>query len=638
VPERSTETPRQLFQCGPLKQIMGARKVTIVILTWNGLPYTKRCLESLHAETDFQGYEVIVVDNGSTDGSVEYLKSIPWVRLVHNSSNLGFAKANNQAIELCDHGSDVVLLNNDTEILQRDWLARLQQSAYRSPDIGIVGARLKRPDGMLQHAGTYMPIETFWGQQIGSLEKDINQYNLDTEVEGVVFACVYIKRNVLDEVGVLDENYFSYFEDTDYCLRSKQHGFKVICCGSVTVLHHENTSTKINRVTHSDLFGASQITFKKKWKKKLESERYTRQVNWHSLLNFPTGYATSSKEIVLELDRQNVRVNYEYLYGPGTVFPVSEPEQNGSYMLNLIKHRKLEQSAPQVCYGQADAFKTDVKSYKIGFTMLEVDGLPSSWVDCANKMDEIWTPSHFNAETFRKSGVEKPIHVMPLGVNPAYFDPSIKGFRLRGPFTFLSIFEWGERKAPEILLKAFNDEFTAEEDVVLICKTSNHDDSINIPYQVKSYGLKENGGRIIFSINEVVPSYQLGSLYRSVDCFVLATRGEGWGLPIMEAMACGLPVIATNWSGPVDFMSKDTAYLIDVEQLKPAEAKCPYYRGSSWAEPSYEHLRSLMRHVYSNRDEARMIGLKASQEMLSKWTWTHSVKRIITRLDDISGN
>lgn len=615
---------------------MDVKKVTIVILTWNGLAYTKRCLETLRGQTDFQGYEVIVVDNGSTDGSVEYLKCIPWIRLIQNNSNQGFAKANNQAIELSDNTSDVVLLNNDTEILQRDWLAKLQKAAYTSPAIGIVGARLKRPDGMLLHAGTYMPIETFWGQQIGSLEKDLNQYNLDAEVEGVVFACVYIKRSVLNEVGPLDEDYFSYFEDTDYCLRAKRHGFKVICCGSVTVLHHENTSSKINRVSHNKLFATSQRTFRKKWRGKLEAETYTRQVNWHSILNAPTGYATSSKEIVLELDRQNVRVSYKYLYGPGTVFPVTEPEQNGSYMLSLIRRRKIEPSETQVCYGQADAFKTNFKSFKIGYTMLEVDGVPPSWVRCANEMDEIWTPSHFNEESFRRSGVERPINVMPLGVNPAYFNPGIRGFRIRGPFTFLSMFEWGERKAPDILLKAFNDEFGANEDVLLICKTYNRDAAINIPNQVKSYGLNESGGRIIFSINEVVPGYQIGSLYRSVDCFVLPSRGEGWGMPIMEAMACGLPVIATNWSGPADFMSKDTAYLLDVERLKPAEAKCPYYKGFNWAEPSYDHLRSLMRHVYENRDEARMIGLRASQAVLSEWTWAQSVKKMINRLDELA--
>ena len=614
---------------------MDPRKVTIIILTWNGLEYTKRCLETLRNKTEFQNYAVMVVDNGSTDGSVEYLRSIPWIRCIENSDNRGFTRANNQAIALCDDGSDVVLLNNDTEVVQDDWLTQLQRSAYKSPDIGIVGARLRQPGGMLQHAGTYMPIDTFWGQQIGSLEKDINQYNSDAEVEGVVFACAYIKREVLNKVGLLDEDYFSYFEDTDYCLKAKRLGFKIICCGSATLIHHENTSTRVNKVSHNELFRTSQDIFKTKWRRTLETERYEKKINWHSLLNFPTGYALSSREFVLELDRQNVWVNYKYLYGPGTVFGVPEPQQlTGPYLLGSIQRRKIEPSGVQVSYGQADAFKTKYGEYKIGFTMLEVDGLPASWVQSANMMDEVWTPSTFNRETFKRSGVTKPIHVIPLGVNPAYFNPGIKGYRIDGPFTFLTMFEWGERKAPEILLKAFNDEFGSSEDVVLICKAYNQDPAVHIPAQVRNYYLKDSGGRIVFSINEVVPSYQLGSIYRSVDCFVLASRGEGWGLPILEAMACGLPVIATNWSAQSDFISNDTAYLLDVERLRPAEAKCPYYEGFNWAEPSYEHLRSLMRHVFENRDEAKTLGVRASAEVLTKWSWKQSVKKILARLDE----
>jgi len=615
---------------------MDPRKVTIIILTWNGLEYTKRCLETLRNKTEFQNYAVMVVDNGSTDGSVEYLRSIPWIRCIENSDNRGFTRANNQAIALCDDGSDVVLLNNDTEVIQDDWLTQLQRSAYKSPDIGIVGARLRQPGGMLQHAGTYMPIDTFWGQQIGSLEKDINQYNSDAEVEGVVFACAYIKREVLNKVGLLDEDYFSYFEDTDYCLKAKRQGFKIICCGSATLIHHENTSTRVNKVSHNELFRTSQDIFKTKWRRTLETERYEKKINWHSLLNFPTGYALSSREFVLELDRQNVWVNYKYLYGPGTVFGVPEPQQvTGPYLLGSIQRRKIEPSGVQVSYGQADAFKTKYGEYKIGFTMLEVDGLPASWVQSANMMDEVWTPSTFNRETFKRSGVTKPIHVIPLGVNPAYFNPGIKGYRIDGPFTFLTMFEWGERKAPEILLKAFNDEFGSSEDVVLICKAYNQDPAVHIPAQVRNYYLKDSGGRIVFSINEVVPSYQLGSIYRSVDCFVLASRGEGWGLPILEAMACGLPVIATNWSAQSDFISNDTAYLLDVERLRPAEAKCPYYEGFNWAEPSYEHLRSLMRHVFENRDEAKTLGVRASAEVLTKWSWEQSVKKILARLDEL---
>lgn len=614
---------------------MDGKKVTIIILTWNGLAYTKRCLETLRERTLFPGYEVVVADNGSTDGTVEYLRSLGWLRLIENGSNLGFVRGNNRALKECGGDSDFVLLNNDTEICQPDWLARLQASAYASPEVGIVGARLRRPDGMLQHAGTYMPVETFWGQQIGAGEKDVNQFNADSEVEGVVFACVYIRREVHERVGPLDEDYFSYFEDSDYCLKARARGFKVVCCGSATVLHHENTSTKVNKVSHGEMFLESQKTFRRKWQAALESSRYTSEVNWHSLLNFPTGYANSSRELVLELDRQKVRVNYQYLYGPGTAFVRPEPEPSASYMVNVIRGRRVNPSGVHVFYGQGDSFRTNYRSHKIGYTMLEVDGLPREWVRRANMMDEVWTPSTFNADTFRASGVERPVRVMPLGVNPAYFNPGIVGYPVPGVFTFLSAFEWGERKAPELLLRAFSDEFRSSEEAVLVCKVYNQDVSVNVPREVGRLGLREGGGRIVFSINEVVPSHQLGALYRSADCFVLPSRGEGWGLPLLEAMACGLPVIATGWGAQADFLSEEVAYPLAVDGLVPARAKCPYYEGFNWAEPSYEHLRALLRRVYENREEARLKGARASAEVLGRWTWRHSVEKIVGRLREI---
>jgi hypothetical protein len=489
---------------------------------------------------------------------------------------------------------------------------------------------------MLQHAGTYMPIETFWGQQIGAGEKDVNQFNSDAEVEGVVFACAYIKREVYERIGPLDEDYVSYFEDSDYCLKARSHGFKVVCCGSATVVHHEHASTMVNSVSQEGMFLESQKTFKEKWQAVLEGARYASELNWHSLLNFTSGYANSSRELVLELDRQGVRVNYQYLYGPDTVVARPEPEQSASYMINVIRGRRVNPAGVHVSYGQGDCFTTNGRGYKIGYTMLEVDGLPREWVRRANKMDEIWTPSSFNAGTFRASGVERPIHVMPLGVNPAYFNPEIEGYPVPGVFTFLSAFEWGERKAPELLLRAFNDEFRSDEQAVLVCKVYNQDSLINVPRAVRQLGLKESGGRVVFSINEVVATHQLGALYRSADCFVLAARGEGWGLPVLEAMACGLPVIATNWSAQTDFIHDGIAYPLSIEGLVPAEAKCPYYEGFKWAEPSYEHLRVLMRHVYENREEGRLKGAGASAEVLDRLTWRHSAEKIIRRLREVS--
>ena len=152
--------------------VTSGHPVTIIVLTWNGIDYTKRCLDTVRANTTYPGYCLIVADNGSTDGTVEYLEAQRSITSLSNGSNLGFAKGNNRAIISSDPKSDIVLLNNDTEIRQADWIERLQATAYGSPDIGVVGCRLAKPDGILQHAGTYMPIETFWGQQLGSGEKD----------------------------------------------------------------------------------------------------------------------------------------------------------------------------------------------------------------------------------------------------------------------------------------------------------------------------------------------------------------------------------------------------------------------------------------------------------------------------------
>lgn len=611
------------------------KKISIIILTWNGLTYTKRCLKTLRENTSRKDYQVIVVDNGSQDGTVDYLKNLSWVSLIENGTNLGFVKGNNLAIKKSYSSSDIVLLNNDTEIYQSDWLERLQMTAYSSPEVGIVGCRMKRPDGIFQHAGTYMPPGTYWGQQIGGGEKDVNQYSNDREVEGVVFACVYIKQEVLQSVGLLDEDYFSYFEDTDYCLKARERGYKTICCGSVTIIHHENVSTAINDVEHQDLFLASQKVFKKKWKKKIDQTRYSKNLAWHSIVNLPTGYGISSKQLILALDHHRVYVAYKYIYGRGTVFPVEEPDTSDSFMINIIRKRKINRHWIQVVYGQGDVFKSNFGSYKIGFTMLETDKIPNEWVRQANLMDEVWVPSIFNVETFRKSGVKRPIYVIPLGINPNYFNPRITGHPIDGFFTFLSIFEWGERKAPEILLKAFNDEFRSDKSVILICKTFNNDPSVNVKDQIAKLGLKASGGKIIFSLNDIVPTYQLGALYRSANSFVLSTRGEGWGMPILEAMACGLPVIATDWGAHRDFMNNENAYPVYVEKLVAAQAKCPYYDGFNWAEPSYEHLRMLMRHVYENQDEAKSKGIKAARDAAEKWTWDHSARKILERINAI---
>ena len=104
-------------------------------------------------------------------------------------------------------------------------------------------------------------------------------------------------------------------------------------------------------------------------------------------------------------------------------------------------------------------------------------------------------------------------------------------------------------------------------------------------------------------------------------------------MPLMEAMACGLPAIATDWGAHTEFAHEGICYPLKIRRTVPAVAKCPYYEGFSWADPDPDHLRFLLRHVYENREAARAKGAAAAREVAQKWTWDHSAARIAARLE-----
>jgi GT2 family glycosyltransferase len=612
------------------------RRAAIVVLCWNRWELTRRCLETLKAHTDLVEAEVIAVDNGSTDETPARLAEMPWVRVVTNATNLGYVRGNNAGIAAAPPDADVVLLNNDVEIHQDGWLDALRETAHAAPDVGIVGCRLVLPDGRLLHAGTYMLADTFWGQQIGALETDVNQYTRTRDVEGIVFACAYLRREVLARIGGLSERFRSYFEDTDFCLRAKRAGFRTVVCGAVTLVHGEHGSTSDQPKTFETLFQESRRTFRGLWGKTLAA-RYRHELSWQSILNFPTGYAMSCREILRACDAEGIRVAYTYVYGPGTPFPVREEENAHDYLLNVVSARHGgRHPRVSVVYGQGDVFLRNKGRHRIGYTMLEVDGFPEEWVRQGNEMDEVWVPSTFNRDGFLASGLKRPVHVMPLGVDIDHFHPGIRGVsNPAGDYVFLASFEWGERKRADMILKVFNQTFRRRDPVVLVCKVINVNKPTNVRAQIEALDLSANGGRIAFLHNKEFPYHQLGALYRSADCYVSAGRGEGWDMPLMEAMACGLPSIATDWGAHTEFVHDAIAYPLRSRGLVPADARAPYYKGCRWADPDPEHLAHLFRHVAEHRDEAAEKGRRAAAEMAAKWTWDHAARRIAGRLDKI---
>jgi glycosyltransferase involved in cell wall biosynthesis len=349
------------------------------------------------------------------------------------------------------------------------------------------------------------------------------------------------------------------------------------------------------------------------------------QVIWQSRWGIQIGYAVTSEELALQLDQRGVHI----MHRPT---PWHMPANVRSPRLRELMARPLRDQSILVAYDQADLFMTDYAGYKVGYTMLEVDGLPPDWVAQCNRMDEVWTPSPWGVEVFADSGVRRPLYAMPLGYSPERFHPGLPGRPIADRYTFLSVFEWGVRKGPDVLLRAYARAFTHRDDVLLLLRVNNHDAALDVGRQIAALGLSESGPPIALIYNRQLDPAQLGSLYKSVNCFVLPSRGEGWGAPVLEAMACGLPVIATNWSGQTAFLHDRVGYPLRVRSMAPADPTCPYYIGMRWAEPDADHLVELMRHVVAHRGEAQTTGERAAEEVRKRWTWEHAAQRIIERL------
>lgn len=227
----------------PTQSTDNAPTISIILVGWNNKKYLEPCLLSLYNSSLQNSFEVVVVDNGSTDGSLEMLREkFPQVIIVQNNSNVGLSRASNQGI-MVTHGPYVLLLNNDT-IVNGPSLDAMVGFLEKHPDAGAVGGRLLNEDGSFQAAGSNFPsfheeflITTRLGSLIWPSYPDITPPEQVTEVNWLGSACLMIRRDVLDKVGLLDEQYFIYGDEADLQYRIEKAGWKVNYLPNVTTIH-----------------------------------------------------------------------------------------------------------------------------------------------------------------------------------------------------------------------------------------------------------------------------------------------------------------------------------------------------------------------------------------------------------------
>ncbi len=259
--------------------------VHIVILNWNRKNDTLACIRSIK-DVKYPQLSVVLVDNASRDGTVESVReNFPAVKVIINSENFRFAGGNNVGINYAmqNKADYVLLLNNDAEV-PPDFLSELVRVAESSEDIGMLGPKIYYHDTprKIWFAGGRIEFWKGWVSHIGIRELDHGQYDITKDVDYLTGCCLLVKRKVIETVGSLDESYFIYGEDADWCIRASRAGFRLVYVPSSFIWHKVSSSS-----------GGNMSWFKNWNKMKSQLRLLGRYAKWYHWLTIPFGLVVS---------------------------------------------------------------------------------------------------------------------------------------------------------------------------------------------------------------------------------------------------------------------------------------------------------------------------------------------------------
>jgi GT2 family glycosyltransferase len=247
-------------------------RLSFILVNWNTKGHILEALRSIVDTVHDYRHEIFVVDNGSTDGSPEAIrKTFPRARLIRNEENLGFARAVNQALTQA-RGSYCMLVNSDARLTEGA-IKTLTTFMEENPDVGIAGGQLMNEDGSRQNSIAPFPslatellnkrlLRILFPRQYPGKERD---YPAPLDVDSLVGACIIVRCQAIDEVGMLDEGYFFFMEETDWCLRLKKQGWRISFVPQARILHLQGASASLAKAEARIEYYRSRYRFFTKW-------------------------------------------------------------------------------------------------------------------------------------------------------------------------------------------------------------------------------------------------------------------------------------------------------------------------------------------------------------------------------------
>jgi hypothetical protein len=351
----------------------------------------------------------------------------------------------------------------------------------------------------------------------------------------------------------------------------------------------------------------------------------------------PSGLQQAALSARAALDRAGLRTSCRDIPVPRHVVPSDREQWLG---LEIFPVTILTQAAtPYFKSGyERGGLMPGENIYRIAYWNWELETVPDEWVEAAQLVDEIWSPTEFVAKAMRARMAGPVYHMLPgVEVGPVETVPRASLNIPEDHFVFLFMFDLHSqvhRKNPAAVFRAFQNAFRANDRATLLIKTSGGD--------IHSADLAElrdtiRGPNVIL-LDRLMTRAQAYGLIAMSDCFVSLHRSEGFGLGLAEAMLLAKPVIATGYSGNLDFMNRENSLLVDYELAEINEDRPIYTRGNFWAEPSIDQAAAHMRDVYEHRDAARARAARAQPEIQKLLSLDSAGQRMRLRLDQIAAS
>lgn len=623
--------------------------ISIIIVSYNSKSYLSQCINSIYNNSNKYKFEIIVIDNNSSDGSQEFIrKFFPNVILIANNENIGFARANNQGLHL-GKGSFFLLLNPDTEILPNsiDLILKFMEKNYK---VGICGPKLLKSDLTVQNSCKKFPtlrgellqniftdkfipffIKTYFGDEV-SISK------LQVSVDWVTGACLAIRREVIDQIGQFDESFFLYYEEVDLCFRAMKCGWSIYFFPDAAVIHHGGKSTEKNLRTSLLAAFESKYHFFKKHYKPVDVVLFRKFALLGIrirlvMLNVMRVFSIKNSNIQERIDAYEnillVKIKKDVYVGIDTSSIYRSRAGVGCYTKNLINElHEIEDESECLLFPIEEKItkkykKNIIALFKVfyGIKRMLWEQISMPFFLWANGINIFHSPAYV-CPLIKTCPTVVTIHDMAYLLYPEKFVSAYRNYlKFWIPICTLSVdkiitdsqcskkdivrlLKIPENKV-EVVYLGKSKEFMPIKDISIINELKEkyklYNDFIlyvgtieprkNISGLIRAYRTLKDlypdfayklviGGEKgwlysdIFNLvkklsllNDVIflgfiPNNELPVLYNAAKVFVYPSLYEGFGLPVLEAMACGTPVVTSNTSSLPEIVG-DAGILVD---------------------------------------------------------------------------